>query len=141
MLTKENSYDIEMLQKMDLSQIKEHEIQNMFDDYIRLYEGCFQNKFQQRYFEIFEQGLLSELDRKSIEPIALTYMNEKNVRGFQHFFSRSGWSDEKLLTRYSNFDLNRSCLSVKTPRAVARGFTLPRPFSSEIAIYRTKKTM
>jgi len=100
MLPKKHSYDEKMLQKMDLSQIKEQEIKVMFNNYINLYQGCFQNKFQQRYFGVFEQGLLSELDRKSIEPIALTYMDEKDVRGFQHFFSRSEWSDEKLLGRY-----------------------------------------
>ena len=100
MLTKEHSYDIKMFKEMDLDQIKEHEVQSMFKKYIGLYGGCFQNKFQERYFETFERGLLSELDRKSIEPIALSYMDEKDVRGFQQFFSRSEWSDNKLLTRY-----------------------------------------
>ena len=116
MLTKKNSYDVGMLQKMDLSQIKEHEIKNIFDDYISQYKGGFQNKFQQRYFEIFEQGLLSDLDRKSIEPIALTYMNEKDVRGFQHFFSRSEWTDEKLLKRHQEL--------------MAEGISLPDGFLS-----------
>ena len=40
------------------------------------------------------------LDRKSIEPIALSFLGEKEVRGMQQFFTRSkGW-DESLFNSY-----------------------------------------
>lgn len=32
---------------------------------------------QEKYFDVFEKGLLSDLDRKTIEPIALTLLGEK----------------------------------------------------------------
>jgi len=55
---------------------------------------------QIKYFESFVKGLLSKLDRKSIEPIALSFLGEKEVRGMQQFFTRSkGW-DELLLNSY-----------------------------------------
>jgi SRSO17 transposase len=46
------------------------------------------------------RGLLSNLDRKSIEPIALAFCEEKEVRGFQQFFKRSLIPDENLESRY-----------------------------------------
>ena len=100
LLASKHSYDKQMLLEMDINQITELEIKTMFSEYVKSYTGCFQNASQQRYFETFETGLLSDLDRKSIEPIALTYMNEKDVRGFQHFFSRAALPDDEILRRY-----------------------------------------
>jgi SRSO17 transposase len=100
MLSKKHGYDKTMLQKMDISKIDEQEINIMFEKYIKTYNKCLQNESQRRYFETFERGLLSNLDRKSIEPIALTYMEEKDVRGFQQFFSRSSLPERELLNEY-----------------------------------------
>ena len=47
-----------------------------------------------KYFEAFEKGLLTNLNRKSIEPIALSFLDEKEVRGMQQFFMHStGWEE------------------------------------------------
>lgn len=100
MLPKEHGYDPSMLQEMELSEITEDEIKTLFKEYIAEYDGCVLNASQRRYFETFQRGLLSSLDRKSIEPIALEYLGEKDVRGFQQFFGRSQLPDDALLTRY-----------------------------------------
>ena len=76
------------------------EITNQLREYLNSYMGCFVRSQQIRYFETFEKGLLSNLDRKSIEPIALSFLEEKDVRGMQLFFTRSrGW-DEAVSNQY-----------------------------------------
>lgn len=100
MLERGHGYDAAMLTDMNLSDINEEEIQCLFAEYISEYGECFLNASQRRYFEIFERGLLSDLDRKSIEPIALTYMEEREVRGLQQFFGRSLLPGSAIQTRY-----------------------------------------
>jgi SRSO17 transposase len=78
----------------------EAEIRGQLRKYLDSYTDCFVRSQQTRYFEAFEKGLLSNLDRKSIEPIALSFLEEKDVRGMQQFFTRSrGW-DEAVINRY-----------------------------------------
>ena len=100
MLMAEHGYDAEMLRGMDLGTLTEEEIVAEFNEYTDAYSGCFVNASQRRYFGVFERGLLSGLERKSIEPIALELMGEKDVRGMQQFFGRSVLPDNALQTRY-----------------------------------------
>jgi len=100
MLSKEHGYDMAMLREMDLCELKEEEMKKLFDEYVRKYDEVLQNGSQRRYFAAFQRGLLSNLDRKSIEPIALEYLSETDVRGFQHFFGRSLLPDAELQNRY-----------------------------------------
>ena len=100
MLTKGHGYDEAMLREMDLSQIEEEEIKTLFEEYVGGYGKQLLNASQRRYFETFQRGLLSDLDRKSIEPIALEYLGGREVRGFQQFFGRSLLPDTELLVRY-----------------------------------------
>jgi SRSO17 transposase len=46
------------------------------------------------------KGLLSDLERKSIEPICLNYSYPKNLRNMQFFMSGSGWDNESMLRAY-----------------------------------------
>jgi SRSO17 transposase len=45
---------------------------------------------------------LSDLERKSIEPIALRYEREDAVRGMQSFFKTGAWDDKKMLSIYQD---------------------------------------
>ena len=80
--------------------ITEGEITGCLQQYLKNYSDCFVRSQQTKYFETFVRGLLSNLDRKSIEPIALSFLGEKGVRGMQQFFTRSkGW-DEMVINHY-----------------------------------------
>lgn len=46
------------------------------------------------------RGLLSPLERKSIEPIALYFSGEEYVRPLQQFFSRSSFKEQPILETY-----------------------------------------
>jgi len=86
MLTDTNAYDIQMLNELALENLSEQEISSKLEKYLGKYAGCFTRPLQVRYFEAFEKGILSGLDRKSIEPIAPHFLGEEQVRGVQQFF-------------------------------------------------------
>jgi SRSO17 transposase len=106
MLLESNPY-IASIANMVGENLSEHlqscDITKHFYEYINGYESCFVRPSQVIYFQAFLQGLLSTLDRKSIEPIALSILDEKSVRCMQYLFSDSkGWF-EALLHRYQEF--------------------------------------
>jgi SRSO17 transposase len=100
MMPGENPYNTEIPGLEALQEMTEAEITGQLQEYLNTYRGCFVRSQQMKYFESFEKGLLSNLERKSIEPIALSFLGEKDVRGMQQFFTRSrGW-DEAVRNHY-----------------------------------------
>lgn len=94
MLASKNPYNTEIPTIAEWQKISEAEITTQLQKYLETYKDCFVRSQQIKYFEAFEKGLLSNLDRKSIEPIALSFLGEKEVRGMQQFFTRStGWEE------------------------------------------------
>jgi SRSO17 transposase len=92
MLSSVNPYNSKIPGLEAIQEMKEDEITDQLKKYLDSYNDCFVRSQQVRYFEAFEKGLLSNLDRKTIEPIALSFLEEKDVRGMQQFFKRSeGW--------------------------------------------------
>lgn len=100
MLARKNACNQELLRLHELDEAEPEAIAEALKTYLSEYKECFSNPSQIRYFETFEKGLLSDLDRKTIEPIALALLEEKDVRGFQQFFRRACFSEEKLLSCY-----------------------------------------
>ena len=100
MLSFKNPYNTEIPEIKQLQEISSDEITKQLHDYLKRYQNCFVRSQQIKYFEAFEKGLLSNLDRKSIEPIALSFLGEKEVRGMQQFFTRSSGWDEAVSTCY-----------------------------------------
>lgn len=100
MVTESAGYQKEMIDAYEISDIKAEEITSLLDEYVEQYQCCFLNRSQEKYFRTFQRGLLSDLDRKTIEPMALALLGEKDVRGFQQFFRRSTLPDDRLLEQY-----------------------------------------
>jgi len=100
MLTDINTYDIQMLNELSLEKLSEQDINNALKQYIEQYTDCFIEPSQAKYFEAYQQGILSGLDRKSIEPIALHFLGKKQVRGMQQFFKRSKNWETNLTQQY-----------------------------------------
>lgn len=75
-------------------------LQTELENYLQNYFPCFSQQPQRRLFQTFIRGLLSPLERKSIEPIALHFSGEKYVRPLQHFFTRSPFDEQPLLDAY-----------------------------------------
>ncbi len=70
------------------------------DEYLAYFQECYQRSEQRQHGETFVKDLLSDLDRKSIEPIALRYQGEEAVRPMQFFLQRSPWDEPKMLRLY-----------------------------------------
>lgn len=62
-------------------------LQTELEHYLQNYFSCFSQQRQRRLLQTSIQGLLSPLERKSIEPIALHFSGEKYVRPLQQFFT------------------------------------------------------
>jgi len=102
MLSQKNPYNTEIPGLEELHKIKSEEIIAQQEKYMGNYADCFVRSQQIKYFEAYTTGLLSNLNRKSIEPIALSFLGEHAVRGLQDFFIRSkGW-EESIKERYKN---------------------------------------
>lgn len=100
MLARKNPYNTEIPAMAEFQKMSAEEITTQLQKYLGSYKGCFVRSQQLKYFEAFEKGLLSNLDRKSIEPIALSFLGEKEVRGMQQFFTRSAGWEERVRDRY-----------------------------------------
>jgi len=76
-------------------------IPHLLLDYFSQYKDCFSREGQYKHALCYEKGLLSDLDRKSIEPIALRYAeDEKEVRNMQNFSQKGAWDEDKMLAIY-----------------------------------------
>lgn len=101
-----------MLQKMDWNPhileeagITAETVSNLgalLEEYFDRYYNCFSRSEQRVNGQYYIKGLLSDLERKSIEPIALRYANPSAVRGMQHFTQGGIWDDQRMLTTYQS---------------------------------------
>ena len=63
------------------------------------FSDCFHRSESREHFFNYMAGQFSELERKSIEPIALA-LKDGNVRALQRFVSIAQWDDEKIISKY-----------------------------------------
>lgn len=63
------------------------------------FRDCFKRSEARKHFFQYMVGQFSELERKSVEPIALN-VEGGNVRGMQRFLSDVVWDEEKMLYTY-----------------------------------------
>lgn len=106
MLTNHHSYDPKLLETMQVESITSQEIDHYLLEYLSRYGECVSHPAQMKYLTTFVFGLLSDLDRKSIEPIALRYQNESAVRGFQDFFKRGKLNLSAVKNKYQELLAN-----------------------------------
>jgi len=59
--------------------------------------------WQYKHALCYIKGLLSDLDRKSIEPVALRYAEDENeVRNMRYFSQHGAWDEEMMIKTYQN---------------------------------------
>lgn len=134
MLLEVERYDRQMVAEMDLEKISIEEITSSLNGYLRKYDSALTNKSQQKYFRTFVKGLLSDLDRKTIEPIALTFLEECEVRGFQHFFKRTPLKTGEIQRQYQQ-NLGEAISEVGGMLCVD-GSDFPKKGKNSVGVYR-----
>lgn len=100
MLLHQPDWNPGLLAEIGLNAEEVEQLGTLLDEYLAYFQDCYQRREQQEHGETFVKGLLSDLDRKSIEPIALRYQGEKAVRPMKFFFQRSPWDEPKMLLLY-----------------------------------------
>jgi SRSO17 transposase len=75
---------------MDAEQIRR--LQPMLTSYLKRFDDCFARKDTRKHLSVYVEGQLSDLDRKSIEPIALAA--GVPVRTLQEFLSQHRWRED-----------------------------------------------
>jgi SRSO17 transposase len=63
------------------------------------FAGCFTRSEPREHFFQYMAGQFGEVERKSIEPIALT-VEGGNVRSLQRFIANVPWDEEKMIGKY-----------------------------------------
>ena len=84
--------------------VDERDIKNFINElkgFHQVFTDCFHRSESRDHFFQYMVGQFSELERKSIEPIALS-VEEGNVRAMQRFISDAEWDDEEILSKYRN---------------------------------------
>ena len=119
-------YTAELLKKWEADKATAEEISRHLKEYVEAYRKVFENCTQVKNFEVYIKGLVSKIQRKSIEPIALEYMGTSGVRTLQNFITRSSVDDEKVLEKYQEefsetLNSSNGMLSVDPSEFVKKG--------------------
>ncbi len=83
---------------MDAEQIRRLEPQ--LADYLDRFEDCFARRDTRVHFPVYVRGQLSELPRKSVEPIALAA--GAPVRTLQEFLTHLSWDEDRMRSRVAS---------------------------------------
>jgi SRSO17 transposase len=85
--------------KFDIKKEDVEDFHNELKGFHENFRDCFSRSESRDHFFKYMVGQFSELERKSIEPIALA-VEDGNIRGMQHFVSDVIWHEERLLIKY-----------------------------------------
>jgi len=85
--------------KFDLRGKDVKDFTNELKGFHEQFNDCFQRSESRQHFLRYMSGQFSELERKSIEPIALAVKDGK-VRAMQRFVSDAPWDDENIEHKY-----------------------------------------
>ena len=95
MLNHENcEWDPDLLADIQLNEKEVKQLATLLLEYHEHFQDCFNHSSQQKHSIIYLKGLLSDLERKSLEPIALHLSGEKEVRLLQHYFQKGKWDED-----------------------------------------------
>jgi len=89
-----------ILKEMGIDGDYTYQIRQIFTAHLDRYRGYLGSKENLTHFVAMEKGLLSDLDRKSTEPIAIAYEGTSRVRSLIDFMSINKWDDDGMHEEY-----------------------------------------
>ena len=97
------AYDPKILERAGLTEECAATITGKLISYLGQFTSFFYQLGQCVKFATFIKGIFSPLERKSLEPIALEFMEEENgPRIMQHFFADAKWDNDGMSEQYQN---------------------------------------
>ena len=88
--------------------VKQNEVADLFDELEGFHEAfydCFHRSESRRHFFLYMAGQFGPLERKSIEPIAISVEDGK-VRAMQRFVSDAFWDKQRIMSKYRSMVSN-----------------------------------
>ena len=78
------------------------ELETELAQYSQIYRDFFGRREQKEQYEVYLQGLMSDLPNKSVETMMLHLNGDdpKAIRNMQHFVSQGSWQDKTILARH-----------------------------------------
>ncbi len=89
-------------EKIGLNKMTDEDVRRYLAEHLSTYTPYLGRKEHHQHFVSMVQGLLSDLERKSIEPIALAFEGTDNVRVLTKFMSDAKWSEDKMKKAYQS---------------------------------------
>ena len=86
-----------LLKELGITNNPGPKITHRFVDHVLRYTPFLGRSENKKHFLSILQGLLSDLNRKSIEPIAIAFQGPDSVRNVTNFMSRGKWDDAEVL--------------------------------------------
>lgn len=99
-IQRQNEY-LYAVPKFDLKKTDIKNFANELKGFHEEFYDCFQRSESREHFFKYMSGQFSDLERKSIEPIALS-VKDGNVRAMQRFISDAPWDDDRIIINYRN---------------------------------------
>jgi SRSO17 transposase len=91
-----------LIEKTGLNKMTDEDVRRYLAEHLSTYTPYLGRKEHHRHLAAMTQGLLSDLDRKSIEPIALAFEGTEHVRVLTKFMSDAKWHEEEMKKAYQN---------------------------------------
>jgi len=99
MMIQNAGFDPKLIDWTELDAAMRNDIAGKLIEFHQLFRDCFVRS-QQRLLGLgYLRGLISDIERKNIEAIALAFGGQTKVRCMQNFLSRYPWDEEKMLKR------------------------------------------
>ena len=99
MILQHAEWDRQVLPPLDLSEADIEALTAEFKDFHTLFHGAYKRIEQIELSQCYIQGLMSPIERKSMELIAINMMDTHRVRSLQHFVSSGVWHTDQLAQR------------------------------------------
>lgn len=96
MILRHAGWNPDIVPWMKLTETDVEEIAEELVQFHKEFQGCFGRKEQRRLGLAYISGLLSNKETKSIEPIALEFLDENSVRPLQQFMKSQRWDHEAM---------------------------------------------
>ena len=93
---------IETVSEITLTITDVQDLETELAEYSQLYRDLFGRREQKEQYEVYLQGLMTELPNKSVETMMLHLNGDdpRAIRNMQHFVSQGSWQDQAILTRH-----------------------------------------
>ena len=110
------------------------ELVDVFGEYYGLFRDCFGRVEHEDLSRSYLQGLMSSLERKSVEPMALSLLGKSRVTALQKFIGVGVWDVEKLGKRHRK----EAAKTVSEPGGVfsVDGSDFPKKGSESVGVSR-----